>query len=235
MSTSSRVRLQESAGGPVRLLIRLETGMELAIELAATDVKQLAEDMVDLVGEPTPATVNLDGLPVQFSPAAQEHAGRHGIDLAAVAAGFEKRLDEWVSPIQRGTSTAYVRVVTDSEAVAYYQAESGRRPYVVAIVPLKAAYDERRAAGTKSAGRSGPGSVSPKEGKPKTEVELLDYLYERGFSVERRLGGHLKITHPDAPGRSVTMAATASDWRAVENTLSHIKHEFEPMVGGKAP
>lgn len=55
--------------------------------------------------------------------------------------------------------------------------------------------------------------------------ELVDWLTGIGFEVVSG-GKHWKVTHPDAPGRSGTVAKTPGDWRSLKNTRAQLRTEF---------
>lgn len=61
--------------------------------------------------------------------------------------------------------------------------------------------------------------MSSKELKP-----LLKELKRQGFEVVLTTkGSHYKVTHPDHPGKMVTLASSPSDHRAIKNSLSYLR------------
>lgn len=56
---------------------------------------------------------------------------------------------------------------------------------------------------------------------------LLNRLRKHGYSVTpNRRGGHVKITHPEHPGKAYFCGQTPSDRRAVLNTIAGLRRTF---------
>ena len=75
------------------------------------------------------------------------------------------------------------------------------------------------------------GSQSTQRGKsggpgrrmPSTTKEMLALLKEHGFAYEMGGTGHYLITHPDYDGPKISIPATPSDKRSLQNCVSQIK------------
>ena len=67
--------------------------------------------------------------------------------------------------------------------------------------------------------------------KGSREVKVfLKMLDSKGIQAEARKSGHIKLTHPDHPGKSVFMPSTPSDHRALKNAHSQVKRTFPGVI-----
>lgn len=192
---------------------------------------------------PTPATLAAaptprralpnedDPQPLGFSRSVLRFMRRAGISPEDVIAGFFEGGQEWISPRQSGDSLAYVRAIGQEWAAAYYPDGDGGKPFVVSILPLARAYDERRLAGSRQAGRAKPGSAARARPKPTDQTSLLRLLRDRGFGAEHTGTDHLRVTHPDRPHvRPVTISSTPSDHRSVTNSMAQLRRSFPGLL-----
>lgn len=86
----------------------------------------------------------------------------------------------------------------------------------------------REYAAAETSGRATAPSGGPGKAVPTTTAELVDALRRHGFTVVRRAGtSHLKVTHPDRPEISYSIASTPSDNRAFRNAVSQVRTMFD--------
>jgi hypothetical protein len=58
------------------------------------------------------------------------------------------------------------------------------------------------------------------------ESALLRDLRRNGVTLTQARSGHFKVTHSDAPGVLVVLAASPSDHRSVKNALAQLRRSF---------
>jgi predicted RNA binding protein YcfA (HicA-like mRNA interferase family) len=64
-------------------------------------------------------------------------------------------------------------------------------------------------------------------GMPSEIRALLRNVQASGWQVSVSGGNHLKLKHPS--GRTITMAATPSDWRAFANARATLRRELREL------
>lgn len=152
---------------------------------------------------------------MRFLPAAEEWAGRLGVDRARILRIWDDPADEWVAASRTGTAI----VVTDEEIGVTVGLD---HQTILSVTTRERALRSKPPEPGRQPGiPRGHGGIGTRY--PTTQRELLQRARAAGADVQDLSGGHIRVTKD---GRSYTIAATGSDYRGLMNGAKGIEREL---------
>lgn len=225
MTMKEAIRV-ESQGPSVTVLLAVDEDHEIRFRLPQAEARQLAAALLQASGEPAPEEQEDDGpvslvvgdYLVRSKVAKQAH--RLGYDLKQLVWAANHPEDRWPAPYGQ----AEVRLGKLFAVLVKPDPDQAHAGILAGLIERTAALEGRPA----SVGQPKAKSSATSE---RVKISDLDSFLEQaeraGLVVSGpKPGGHRSVTSPQAPGLSVTMPSTPSDWRGVQNLVSQVRKTF---------